>query len=365
MSKIILFGTLLLLIPCLGCATLGPKTIRLERTPFNLAIQETQDEQLLLNLVRLRYRDTPIFLELSGITSQVSFESGVDGGAELQKGSNLWKLGLSAKFTALPTVTYTPLQGEKFAQQLLAPLKIETVMLLYRSGWSLKRVLRLCVQKLNRVEGAVRASGPTPETAPKFEDFARVLDLMGQLNDRNYLDPMYETPPVTGQPVRIVLQVAKEAFGLPETQELRRLLGLVPDTKHFPLTYPLVEHADDRELDHLEVETRSLLGALFFLSQSVEPPGIDVQAGRVTVTHTLSGEVFDWKNVTRQLLQIRSTSKRPVQPAASVWYRGSWFYIEDSDLSSKSTLSLLSQLLALQSAEVQRIAPVLTLPVGR
>lgn len=365
MSKAMIFGILLALIPSIGCSTLGPKTIRLERTPYNLAIQETQDTQLLLNLVRLRYRDTPFFLELSGITSQVSFENGADGGAEIQKGANLWKLGLSAKYATAPTVTYTPLQGDKFAQQLLAPLKIETVMLLYRSGWSLKRVLRLCVQRLNRVEGAVRASGPTPETAPKFEDFARVLDLMGQLSDRGYLDIVYETLNIPGQSDRIVLQVSKEALDLPDTQELRRLLGLAPNKRHYPLTYPLVEHADDRELDHLEVETRSLLGALFFLSQSVEPPEIDVKAGRVTVTRTEASAVFDWKDVTRQLLQIRSALKKPVDPAASVWYRGSGFYIDDSDLSSKSTMPLLTQLLALQSAEMQKIVPVLTLPVGR
>jgi hypothetical protein len=121
MSKAMLFGALLILVPGIGCSTIGPKTIRLERTPYNLAIQETQDAQLLLNLVRLRYRDTPVFLELSGITSQVSFEGSADGGAEIQKGPDLWKLGLSARYATAPTVTYTPLQGEKFAQQLLAP----------------------------------------------------------------------------------------------------------------------------------------------------------------------------------------------------------------------------------------------------
>jgi hypothetical protein len=97
----------------------------------------------------------------------------------------------------------------------------------------------------------------------------------------------------------------------------------------------------------------------------VEPPETDVKAGKVTVTRTESGAVFDWKEVTLQLLQIRSASKEPADPATSVWYRGSWFYIDDADLSSKSTMSLLSQLLALQSAEIQKVVPVLTLPVGK
>lgn len=40
-----------------GCASLGPAAIRWERTDYNVAIQETQNEQLLLNLVRLRYSE--------------------------------------------------------------------------------------------------------------------------------------------------------------------------------------------------------------------------------------------------------------------------------------------------------------------
>lgn len=48
-----------------------------------------------------------------------------------------------------------------------------------------------------------------------------------------------------------------------------------------------------------------------------------------------------------------------------VRHRGSWFFIDAADLDSKSTFSLLSQLLALQSGEVPSQAPVLTLPVGR
>lgn len=237
-------------------------------------------------------------------------------------------------------------------------------MLLYRSGWPLKRVLHICVQRLNRVENAVRASGPTPERAPKYEDFARVVDLMAELNHRGQLDLVYMPTP-TSESARIVMWVDPEAFRLPEMKELWKLLGLVPEKNFYPVTYPLVEQAAQRELDHLEVETRSVQGVLFFLSQAVEVPEVDVQAGRVTVTRTQVGEVFDWKNVTRQFLRIQSTPTRPAQAANSVQYRGTWFYIDDSDLSSKSTFALLTQLVALQSGEVTRLMPILTLPVGK
>lgn len=102
-------------------------------------LQQTQDEQLLLNLVRLKYRNTPVFMELSSIASQFTLESGFStgdsGSAEVQSGNTLWRPGgLGLAYSAPPTITYTPLQGEKFAPQLLALLNIETLMLLYRSG---------------------------------------------------------------------------------------------------------------------------------------------------------------------------------------------------------------------------------------
>jgi len=48
----------------------------------------------------------------------------------------------------------------------------------------------------------------------------------------------------------------------------------------------------------------------------------------------------------------------------AVFYRRSWFYIDDSDLDSKSTFSMLGQVFALQSGDVEKMTPVLTLPIG-
>lgn len=62
---------------------------------------------------------------------------------------------------------------------------------------------------------------------------------------------------------------------------------------------------------------------------------------------------------------MQSTPLPPSGVAVSVSHRGSWFFIDDADLSSKATFSLLTHLLALQSGEVQRLVPLLTLPVGR
>jgi hypothetical protein len=60
-----------------GCHQFGPGTIERARVSYNEVINRTSNEQLLLNLVRLKYRDTPFFLEISSLTSSFQFGASV------------------------------------------------------------------------------------------------------------------------------------------------------------------------------------------------------------------------------------------------------------------------------------------------
>ena len=51
-----------------GC--MGPKAVRYTRMQYNEVIRDTNDQQLLMNIVRLRYADSPVFIDLPNITSQ-------------------------------------------------------------------------------------------------------------------------------------------------------------------------------------------------------------------------------------------------------------------------------------------------------
>jgi hypothetical protein len=339
-----------------------------ERLNYNVALQHTSDAQVLLNLVRLQYRDTPIFLEISGITSRLQLETSATAGADLEvNGANatLFTLGGGIKYTTEPIVTYTPLQGEDFVQRLLAPMRLEIVGLLYRSGWTLKRVLRLCVQRLNAVENAPRASGPTPERAPAYQDFARVVDLMRVLEERRSLELTYESGPTSERPPQRVLHIAAQAWVSPEMQELADRLRLVKGKKQYPLTYATTVREVTESYEELVVETRSLLGILFFLSQGVEVPWRDREVGKVMTTSDETGQPFDWQQVVGDLFVVKSLPSQPSQAAVAIRYRGSWFSIADTDLESKATFALVTQLLALQSGKVQGVVPMLTLPLGK
>ena len=90
-----------------------------ERINYNVALQQTNDEQVLLNLVRLKYRDTPIFIEVSGINSKLSFQASAEVGTELkEKTHDIFSLGGGVAYMTEPVITYTPLQGQRHWQSM-------------------------------------------------------------------------------------------------------------------------------------------------------------------------------------------------------------------------------------------------------
>jgi len=93
-----------------GCAQLGPQAIKGTRLDYNIAVQRTTDEQLLVNLVRMRYRDTPFFLDVSAIAAQLSFSTGASASADLVRGGDdNFGLDGNINFTETPTISYSPL----------------------------------------------------------------------------------------------------------------------------------------------------------------------------------------------------------------------------------------------------------------
>ena len=80
----------------IGCLNYGPISLKSERSKYNLAIQKTNDEQLLLNLVRLKYRDTPFFLEVGNVASQFKLKSKASITAQLESMvKDIFNLGAS------------------------------------------------------------------------------------------------------------------------------------------------------------------------------------------------------------------------------------------------------------------------------
>lgn len=334
----------------LGCNVIGPRSLRVGRMAYNQAINITNNEQLLLNLVRLRYQDTPLFLQVSTLSTSYEFSGGLDFDYDIRAGFDRQDAGIDFGFEENPRISYRPLQGEGFVEQLLTPIEIRTIILLYHSGWDLDRLLLLCVQRLNGVRNAPNASGPTPATEPEYAGFLAVAALLGRLQERGLVE--LGTDNRDGQ--RHLLRIDPAASEDPSVLELRRLLGLAPDRT----TYPLVNDVVGDDPNEIAIGTRSLLGLMSFLAQAVEPAPGDVRAGRVQVTRTADGEPFDWQQVMGSVLRIVPHGDPPGGAAMAVRYRAKWYAIADDDLDSKATFNLLSQLFALQSGEVPAVWPI-------
>ena len=341
-----------------GCGRTGPQLMRSQRALYNHAVQQTGQEQLLLNIARLRYRENPLFLEIASVSSSFEIETEGNAGATIpEQGIEVFTLGAGGRFMEVPTVTYTPLLGQRFAKQLLTPVDLSTLVLLYHSGWSVERLLRLAAQQIGRVANAPSASGPTPETTPAYRDFQELVGSLRALQrDRRVEALVHEDGDR-----ELLLRISPTAVDSPEWQRILQLLELPSDARRIELT----SNPEESDPDDVRIVTRSLAGVLFYVSQGVRVPEEDEQAGRVTVTRTDTGERFDWKLVTGDLFTAEWSQKEPKEHPLRARYRGQWFFVDDSDLSSKSTFSLLLLWFQLQSNDITSGVPVLTLPVAR
>jgi hypothetical protein len=358
-----------------GCATgLGPQAVRSERPDYNRQIVRSADGEMLLNLVRLRYNESPLFLELGAVVAQYGYDASLSATgqinatdstvAQLPSGATV---GAALAYSEKPTVTYTPLSGEDFATRMLSPIPLDSIMLFEQSGWSAERLLLVAVQRVNDVFNAHTAGGPTPERKPDYEAFADLAERLQRLRlagliDLNWEMKEHETQPPGGNPRFWVHQPADPSSPLAaDVAAVRRELGLQPGRDEFTLTaFPF-----KRQPTEVGLRCRSLLGVLYFLSASVEPPASDVEAGLLTVTKDDNGQPFDWSKVTGKVMTIHSQKELPQKAYVAVQHRGWWFYIADDDQSSKATFSLVNILFSLQSATGKGRSPLLTLPVGK
>ncbi len=343
-----------------GCASgVVTRAVRADRFEFNEAIVQSWNEQLLLNLVRLRYRDNPLFLEMGSIIAGYTLKgtAGASGGIVFtpQVTDDL-RLSLGGEYVFAPTMTYTPLQGEDFATRLLSPITPLTVLYLSQSGWSLARLFTVCVQEANTVPNAVTASGPTPDMAPEFDSFRELAEALRELQIKGLLLVALDTDGKT-----VLLHIMK---GKGQTEDaavavVRRILALDPDTSVYRVKPGLVREGTTE----IAVMGRSLLAVMFFLSQGVEVPSLHESQGKVTVTRRSNGERFDWSELTGRVFRVRSSEAAPEDAFVRVFYRGHWFFIADTDLNSKTTFNLLTYLFNLKAAGKTAQEPLMTYPV--
>ncbi len=343
-----------------GClATFGPQAIERTHPAYNEAIIASINEQMLQNLVRMRYRDVTFFLEIGSVTTSLSLQANAGVDAALNFGSqDALSPDVGVGYADNPTISYTPLQGEDLLKSLLSPLQLEAILVLTQSGWNIDRVFGLCFERINNLYNAPNASGPTPQLEPDYEQFNLLLEALASLQRRHRIEiGTTQQAEALGITVRLV---ADEAAYQADIDRIYALLQLDREVKDFDLSTDFLA----AKKTQWAVRPRSISGLLYYLSQTVETPEQHQADGLVTVTTSKTGGVFDWTHTPAgRRFKVRTTAERPENAYIATSYRGHWFYIEDTDLESKSTFMLLRQLFDLQAGQTKSQGPTLTLPV--
>jgi hypothetical protein len=353
------FAILLFLAVLPGCQSfLGPNALSNSHPAFNQAIVSSLNQQMLLNLVRLRYRDEPHFLTVTSVNSSLSFSGsvGMHTSLDLGVGGNIIEPNLGVAYSETPTISYQPLQGEAFLKSVLSPISLEAILMLTESGWNAERVFGLCVERINNLYNAPTASGPTPDTEPVFKDFKKMIKLFREMQ----LNQSVEIGVDKNNSVQMLFKA--DNTNQININELINLLGIKTTQKRslvnigINFLYP--------PANEITLRTRSISSMLFYLSQLIAVPEPHIAQGLVTMTKNAQGERFDWSQTPiGERFKVSVSETYPEAAFLAVPYRGYWYYIADNDLQSKSTFMLLRQLFDLQAGQSKIVGPTLTLPV--
>ena len=368
-----------------AACSFGPGHLEDGHLAYNAALKNASDDELLLNIVRLRYLDTIEFVAVNSISSQVSFSVALGGTFGTAVGEPAALVVPDASYSTTPTFTFTPQRGKEFADKIIAPVELRSILYLAQANWDADVLFHLLVQRINRLTNEMGA------TNSEFNEMARNLTVLQKRNElevglvertEELSDPI-EATQVSGADV---VEAAQSGYrfrrqqgpdgqnefvliasrsqpvlyierGSEEAAAVLRALGLRTEGDPY---YELragtpVEGAGGSE-DLIHIDTRSLLDAIVYVRQGVEVPAEHLEE-ELTYRE-------DAPRV-REFFHVRSSRDRPDAELA-IQYRGYWFHIADTDVESRTTFLVLAELVRLQlSPGKAGQAPVLTLPVGQ
>ena len=351
-----------------GCAAFGHRRVPPDRFNYNEALAESSREQMLLNIIRLRYLEEPVFLAVSSILTQYVYNAGVEvaGIFDLGGGSDTAAGGANLRYEERPTITYLPVEGREFSAHLLSAIPAELFFAAAQEGWDVDILMEIGIQRIGAVEnmsfGAIPPHGEIEHQAQfqrdidKLQRFQHLMKMLVRLSEVEAYEVRIVEKNGTKERHFIISEEVPEEVQ-PTVRELRQLLGL-SNRNTFRFTDRLTGTKDDE----ISIQTRSVLAMMSFLSRGVEVPLEHLDEGRVIDYRFLkSGE---GSKTSLMPFRVFWSKQQPDKPFAAVQYQDYWFYIANNDINSKRTLGLIISLFRLQAPSTGGVAPILTLPTG-
>ena len=338
-----------------GCVHVGPGTIPVDRFDYSTAVADSWKQQTLLNIVKMRYMDLPVFVDVASIVSGYSLQTGVNVGGTVSSEKaiqgNFGTVGAHAVYTDRPTITYVPLTGEKFLKGLIAPIDPKNIFYLMQSGYPADFLLALTVESLNGVRNRMVGSGGIREAEPEF---VRVLQLLREVQSAGAIGMRVEDDKSKGATGVLFFRRDDVPADVAEkAAEVRRLLKLPPDQQRFNLVYSPTRGGENE----LAVNSRSMLQILGAFSTYMDVPEEHLKDASAVPAfeHTTAEPRQD-------VARIRSGKDKPKTSFAAVNYRGYWFWIEDGDLRTKRALTAVMYFFTLAETGGNDKLPLITIP---
>ena len=239
-----------------ACAGIGPATVPHDRIDYGSAIGDSWKEQTLLNIVKLRYADMPIFLEVSQVIAGYQLQSAVTGSVTLGNFTanlidRLTAAGSATAggtYTDRPTVVYAPLTGVDFLKRLMTPIPPSSVLFMLQSGYFADRIMPIMLDSIN---GLNNESNRIRRLAdPKF---TRLVELMRDGQLAGAIQIRIERPKEGAESSVLIFGPNKDPQLAERGREIKNLLGIKQDLWVLRVNYGGYSGRDDE----IDMMTRS------------------------------------------------------------------------------------------------------------
>jgi hypothetical protein len=310
-----------------------------------------------LNIVKIRYMDTPFFIDIPQITGGYTLQGAVNAGGSISPpvsplasfGQQLGAaVGYQGSYQDRPTICYTPQTGSQFIRNLTVPLNPGSVLFLLQSGYPADVVFPLTVESINGVKNRSVSGGQLRREDPEFNQIVQAIR-KGQIS--GHVGIRVEQDKDKRDSVAFFFQDRNIDPGLAkELAEVRKVLQLDPERREFRVGFG----ATAAKPNEIAILSRSILRILSELATFVDVP----------VEHLVSGKapsIGDQERETQPSFRVLSGAEKPCDPFVAVCYEGCWFWIEKSDFRSKRTMAYLLVLLALADTGAKEGLPVITI----